>query len=506
MTYLVTGVLIATDAALVAAASVVVVWLVYSQSRTPRALVVVGLLLPLVSLVRWLPTSFVLGGRAVYFSDLLLPLGTGLVVLDRLSRSPTPPQRPLGWPLVLLSASVCGGVVLGLLGGAGTSMVLRDLRGPLYLILAFVVTALTYRDADGHRVVVTIAGVCWAAATLIAVESMGVADVLSGRVETAERVQAGASSLDAARFLVAPKDLAILVLCVTVVFVLRGFPFDRRHRFLLALTAPAAMVVFFGFSRRAVLALLVAVAFAFMVSSTSRLVVRLLVLVLVSVAVVVLGSSSFLPQTPGSYLLRQVNAFSERVVGGLSGSARSEDLGIAWRELENDYALDAARRAPVIGQGLGATFRPPVRGEPFDPGDRDFGRTYVHNLYLWLAVKLGLVGLGGYCLFVLAPVVAVVRRARRLPAERSGVVLGIAAGVLGIAAVNFVAPVSNEPATAVVLGCALGFLHVQGRRGRPRPEHSSDEIDLRSTAEAGFPWASRDLVVDDGLARASPEK
>jgi O-antigen ligase len=357
------------------------------------------------------------------------------------------------------------------------SYILRDLRGPVYVLLAFSATVLLYRERDRRTALWVTSGLLWCTAFLVFAESSTGVRLLGGRVEEVARVEAALSGagLDATRFLVAPKDLALLCCCGALALILRGGTVGLWPRWGPALVAPAALLVFFSFSRRAFLALALAIVVTILVTSLARVVVRALVIFpLVAGIVTVIP---LLPVSPDSYVSRQTVAFSDRVIAGLSDEARSEDEGIAFRAAENQYALESMLRSPVVGLGLGATYRPGLPNERVPDDDPAYGRTFIHNFYLWGAVKLGLLGLAALAFFMLRPIVATAKVSSRRDGQSDHVVIALAAGVVGLCGVNWVAPVFNEPATAIVLGCALGILRLHAP-GRAAPSEPMDRRDV----------------------------
>lgn len=454
------GVLVALHQLGLAVALVALLALIVVTQRSPRGVLALGLLVPLLPVLRGIPVAVTLAGKSLYFSDLLLPAGLGLALLELHRESP---RQRVGSHVAPYAVALGLAAVIGIAHQAPVSFLLRDLRGPAYVLLAYVSTVKLGVDRDGRRLAHVLAAVLWATAALVVLESVSGLQLLAGRVETVDRVEAALSGtgLGATRFLVAPKDLAVLVCCAAAALLLRGTGQGMWRRFGVALLLPSVTLVFFAFSRRALLAVGVAVVFAVLVSNLSRIVVRgLVVLPVTALCLVVI---SLLPVSQDSYVARQASAFSSRVVNGLSGTARAQDKGIAFRQLEGTYAVASVQSSPAVGHGLGATYRPNVPGQPFFGTERAYGRTYVHDFYLWLAVKLGVLGVGAFALFVLTPIASVARRARRDDSDE--LVLALAAGVAGLCAVNVVSPVFNEPATAVVLGCALGIVELHRRRG-----------------------------------------
>lgn len=79
-----------------------------------------------------------------------------------------------------------------------------------------------------------------------------------------------------------------------------------------------------------------------------------------------------------------------------------EGTSMGRRFIENDYAIDKILENPVLGIGLGGHFKPPGAESIVWPDEV----RYIHNLYIYMATKLGLLGL----FFVLYFVVVVFKR------------------------------------------------------------------------------------------------
>lgn len=60
-----------------------------------------------------------------------------------------------------------------------------------------------------------------------------------------------------------------------------------------------------------------------------------------------------------------------------------------WREWENQDALATLKRTPVVGVGIGGEYRPWIRMLSIFPEHT----RYIHNSYLYLALKIGIPGL-----------------------------------------------------------------------------------------------------------------
>jgi O-antigen ligase len=100
----------------------------------------------------------------------------------------------------------------------------------------------------------------------------------------------------------------------------------------------------------------------------------------------------FVFASPESRAVKLLNASFERLSTlGDSGTYQGQDSSLNWRMQENKYALLAITAHPILGQGMGARYR------PFDPrldilnSQYDF-RRHIHNGYLWLLIDTGLWG------------------------------------------------------------------------------------------------------------------
>ncbi len=64
----------------------------------------------------------------------------------------------------------------------------------------------------------------------------------------------------------------------------------------------------------------------------------------------------------------------------------SHGQSLAWRFYENGIAIEKIQDSPILGIGLGATYRPPAKSDVTPEQVR-----YVHNAYLFMIMKMGLV-------------------------------------------------------------------------------------------------------------------
>jgi O-antigen ligase len=70
------------------------------------------------------------------------------------------------------------------------------------------------------------------------------------------------------------------------------------------------------------------------------------------------------------------------------GTEITSGESLEWRYVENNYALSHIYRNPMVGVGLGGDYKPAYRPEVFEGEHR-----YLHNGYLYLMLKLGVLSL-----------------------------------------------------------------------------------------------------------------
>jgi O-antigen ligase len=262
------------------------------------------------------------------------------------------------------------------------------------------------------------------------------------------------------RFLSPATHLAFAVLCGCVAWAIVA----RLTREVVVAAVSAAAITFLGFSRNAVIGLAAAAAYAVIVSlslrTAQRAAVIALSLVISGAALVSVADANRGPGgMPGaSFVAREWDAYKTRVFSSLSLnlSVNSSNSSLKWRATENVFAERAWRHHRVLGEGLGAYYRPPLGS--FDTFAGQTGRHYIHNTYLWLLAKTGLLGLAAFLAFVLCPLGSLVFRLRRDP-----VAVSLGAAIVGLLAIGFVVPVPNDLWAAPALGIAVGLSQRRAR-------------------------------------------
>lgn len=144
--------------------------------------------------------------------------------------------------------------------------------------------------------------------------------------------------------------------------------------------------------------------------------------------------------------------FHQRIESTFGGKAKSESA--ADRRLIWDAAIKAIKERPVFGWGLGRQVR------TYRTGFFDFAtQPDMHNIYLDLLIRRGLVGL---CLFLIAVALALRdgwKVWRHHPDSRvAAMAIGAIAGITGLLGKGLVESVLEKYRLAILLGLLLGML------------------------------------------------
>lgn len=393
--------------------------------------------------VMGISTALPFGGGALRYTDILLPLAA-LTTLTTLRGR----QRSLAFIALIAAALVM--VVMGLYNEGAVRWMLRDMRPMAYLAFGLLVGQYLLLDRRCWDWCVKALAVYLGGIAALTLASQVTDIALVGRSAN-EVLYIGGRDIDlgARRAQFETNPLFLLILCSGVAAAVAGIPVRRwlTRGTYWTLIVSSVLVVFLSYSRNSVLALGAAVLLAIVMPVGMRRVDRLARLFAgsaygaLALAPVILAALSL------GLFTTQLRAFDQRVVEGLSGSALRNDSSTRWRTVEQNLALEAVAGSPALGLGAGVFYRPSVPNDPFSD---DAGKLYVHNYFVWLLVKGGVLGLG-LVLLVLARGLAGLLMAREAPVAA---VLGCGLG--GILAASWVAPWAAQPNMAAVIGALIG--------------------------------------------------
>jgi len=155
---------------------------------------------------------------------------------------------------------------------------------------------------------------------------------------------------------------------------------------------------------------------------------------------------------PTSRLLAYPQALMDRFAHLFTTNIMSDDETLLWRIKETRFAWEQISQSPILGIGL----RTPYRAE-FFKGDELL--SYIHNGYLWLWLKTGLLGLTAFLWFLLAFLWRGVQEWRQVKHEfMRSATLGFTLVVLAMLFSNFVAPVFVEGFNLAFFAAAIGIV------------------------------------------------
>jgi hypothetical protein len=131
------------------------------------------------------------------------------------------------------------------------------------------------------------------------------------------------------------------------------------------------------------------------------------------------------------------------------GTGGTTDASALYREFEISHGIGVFFAHPAFGLGFGGSYLPKIVNDESWLGI--YGPIYTHNIYLWLAVKVGAVGIALFALFVSANV-ATLSRAR----SQTGALL--LASVVALLFVGFVWNLLVNVPDSLVFGALIGAL------------------------------------------------
>jgi hypothetical protein len=433
------GVVVAQQTTL---AAIAVVAMTLMLMRHPELSVLATAALAMVAMPAWIPMSVALGGVSFRFYEPFLLISVLVVALK---------YRPQNYAMLrtaLLLLLIAVWIAVGLANDHEAGRVLVDTRHFLYLAMAFYVAASISGTPLVDRVVKILPALLWISA-LVTVAASAVGFGIAGMQSEASGSLDG--SEQAARLISPATYPAVAVLCGVMALWLSG---KKPMRAMLMYSFPALVVVFLSFTRNALIAIAVASIFAILASRDFKAVRRITTLALVAGGVVLLITvgEPFLRQIgPLGWALDQFDAFTSRVLGGISSTAIAADGSAQFRfEQENYYLVPEIFRSPVFGHGYGYAYKPLETGR-FITEKSEGLRYYAHNFYLWILVKTGFVGLLIFAFSIIVPVLG------RMRVKSSIVHMASAAAAAGLLAASFVAPMPLGAPTSVLLGALAGI-------------------------------------------------
>jgi len=139
------------------------------------------------------------------------------------------------------------------------------------------------------------------------------------------------------------------------------------------------------------------------------------------------------------------------------------DSSLRWRDFEYKFAIPKIASNPLIGLGLGTTYRPWVIGKDWVGRDEEGfdGRNFLHNGHLSIIVKSGLLGYLSFLVFSLIVLVRGFKLWRRIPNPKlQAILLGFTLAYLGMLIGSIVNPIIMKGNWTPVIGFIIGINEV----------------------------------------------
>jgi hypothetical protein len=439
--------------------------------ENPSLIVHVLLLVNFTARTQGLPRGIrLIGGYFINYNEILI-LGSLIYAIWLLRQAPLVANRftqsVAARAALFLSAVIVLGIGIGILHEHPIWDIQYDVRSVIGMMIVVFIAAVIVAVNDWQRYVKTVTtSLIFSAVLMIYASATGMR--LAGRTETAQLYAQGGRALaggsNAIRYLTDATQpaMAVLLGCVALL------TFGRIHPLqIMPMLIPSLVISALGFTRSTLLAIAGTFVFAVLLALLDDQVVQLtrrllLMPIVVGVAVFALLN---LGDAVGAHdwIQTQVTGYANRVIAGLEESNRQLDSSAGYREQETEYVMQTGAKSPIVGGGFGQRYKPPTgeRGTFF----ANEGELYSHNVYNWLYVKVGLVGVVAFVALLATSILPALSRYRR------NIVLATAAATMvGLSLAMFFTPIPIDEGNSSVVGLVIGLgigagtLNVPNRR------------------------------------------
>jgi O-antigen ligase len=390
------------------------------------------------------------GFGSLHLTDILLLVLIGKVLYHRfVANDLRLPATPLTLPLLLWFVMVIfAAFYAALVQGLDFNLVTRELRSKVYYLLFLAVITL-FRKEEQIRFLTKgmLAIGTFVALAMVAQAAVGQAfQLLPGRVEEAGTFDSGYATL---RVLPPGHTLVYILFVMMLCRVILAPKKTMLYPTLLAILGAGVMLTY---NRVYFVAIAIAmVALGLLVRGQELR--RLALIGSLGVALLVTSLSAF--TLMGGKYAEAAAAVTERFTSVFAGSKLVQSSSIEDRITENEYALQAIKKSPIIGSGLRSVYRPSIYGS------RDDLEFYIHNAYLWFLKDTGIVGLLLFLSFFFGFVVRGLRNLNAIRDESLRCTLaGFTLSGLGMIPMALVNPVFTQWYSIICIGLLSGINEV----------------------------------------------
>jgi hypothetical protein len=392
--------------------------------------------------------SLKLAGRGFFLTDFLFFLLMAVIFLKLLAdRNYRLVKTPLDMPLLILAVAVIvGAATATFIHGVKFSYTTPEARILLYYLIFFAVTNLIRSEGQLNRLIqgLFIIGI------LIAL-MMVIQAILGPSINLIDKSTLKGSG-EVLRFF---NPGAVMVHLTLMVFLcsLAIRVDDHRQYLRLVLISVLGTALLLTLGRHILFSTAISLgvlAILLRKRQLSRLVVNAVFITAIAsgifAAVQILGIGPNILQYFSLYVGRFTHLFTTSVL--------SPDETLAWRWNEILYAWPKLLKNPIFGIGFYTSYRP-----PFYVGDQLLG--YIHNAYVWLWLKTGVLGLFAFLWLSFRFMSRGFRYWRSIPdGFLRATILGLTLMYLAMAISNLVAPSLVQGLSSAVFGVILGINEV----------------------------------------------
>jgi len=406
-----------------------------------------------------LPKLSVVGG-SLHVTDIFLLALLALIPFRLLTDTKFKlAKTPIDIPLSLFYVSVIISAIISLLYyHLDFHIVTGKIRSLSYYLAFFCVTNLV---REKKQITFMIKGL-FVIAVFVAVAMLlqaGLGDtvqILPGRVEKAATF---GETFEATR-IIPPGELLVYTIFITTVSVLVTYKESRTllasRYFLALLTLGCGILV--TYTRSYWVATILSCGLLGIIVST-KMKLRL-IYVVAMVCIIGLCVVMFFGYEEGK-ISKHVRAYSARFGSLFSGKKMLHSETLDWRYKENEYAIKSIKNHPLFGIGIGNNYRP----ELFGPKDKLMW--YVHNGFLFILVKTGLVGFLFFMWFYLGFIIRGLAGWKKMGTGLLGaVVVGFSLSGVGILIINVIKPAFVEWNNIVLFSVVIGLCEAMLRLNR----------------------------------------
>ncbi len=405
-------------------------------------LALVSSALPAIFEMEW---KLVFGFGSAYLSDVLLLVGV-LVSVAFIRFTPA---------VSLLFFSALLATVVGWWNNAATNTLLADARGYLYLLAGMIIGVRIFLRPQclgfGFKAITALISITAVLAIATQVTDAPIVGRESG-VINAVYYNGKQTLLDANRIQSEPVHLALFAVC----FLIAGWILNVNLKkvagtgVLGILLVSSCVLTLLAFSRNSIFGIAVAAVLAILIPAQISRGQRMGRAVRGSVLTALVAGVPLWIGYQAGYFSAVFDTFSGRVLEGLSLDVVSNDPSVGWRFTETEAGVTYFLENPLVGSGFGAFYRGVLPGDPFQGNG---GRGYLHNYFLMIFVKFGvLVGM-----LIVGVIIAGTRRLITSSRERLPLMAPLGCALAGLCVVSLVSPALYSRSFAAFAGCLIAW-------------------------------------------------